>query len=1150
MNTHLISLAAAALAAAAAQEAPVLPEHPRPQLVRKDWANLNGTWGFAFDPDDRGLKDGWAAGPAGAFRQAIVVPFAWQSRRSGVERPDYRGAAWYRRTFDVPKAWRAGGRRVLLNIDRCDYLATAFVNAKEVGRHEGGYTAFSFDVTDALKPEGGNVLVVRVEDFERITQPTGLQGHYTSISGIWGTVWLEAAPPVRILHVAPDRVQVYTPQAGGAFELAAAGEALAGKPDGGWPIFKPTRAGRAGIRWQVPLSASWSDKSWCPAEPALVPLTVTLRPVDGASGDEVATYIAPGGRVRLDFTANPLRRFFHVGGKRLFIRGAGYSARWPATLGTPPSDEAIRRDLDLAKSFGLNALRLEQTVPTHRMLYWADKLGVAVMVDLPSCRAIETAPRQTTLESWGSGIDAVQPDWAYVPKWDDMFLQFIRQHRCAPSLWWVTAWPRPLPVGDAGYEANLLHWMHWRWHNLAGWGRFHAVSWRRNSGRCVQPSWWDVTLESRDYETARQDLKAQLGQDRYRVFEEEVVHRTDQRSECILVGAYGREKWWARDTETATAFIELTGLVRATDYLAGLFWCDLTDTEWEKYGLVAYDRAKKVFDFDRILAGWGWADFFGPTCLVMQGPLLQGLKAGERRVPAAWVVFDHDGEIAQPLKLHWRAVLHDGLGRTRNVLATTIDVRSQPRLSRFRRLTVPAPQIVAPANSGLLVVSVMEPASGAKSAAIFEVKGQDAVPEANQLALQFRPGDFTDARGDFVHDASRTGQEKAAFEGEGYVEYRFILPQTVRRADATAAALIFEAASCAGEGKVDARMPDYPWSRKRNLLQGEDYRVRGAKGLVVHEQPRLGYPQTDATTWPTKLTVTANGVPLGEALLEDDWAGAAGVLSTAVGIDAGSYGRLVKLDVPAEAWQQVLRKAEGGGLALRLAFARPEEAKQGGGLSLYGARMGAHPVAPTLLLTFGEATADLGRSMQLEPVLPRWNRENPYVTRWQVLGPAGKLAAAATRPSAEAGWHQREARVTWFRGWLGRRIKPVTHAMPLVELSVPGRPGPRDNEAVAVAYIHLPADRKVAVWTGSTDVWKLEIERADGKRLPPLGLFHEWQGVVPDARMGVFPLTKGWNELRVWTACRNGSDWQFSVAVTDEKGRTMRDIQFATRPPQ
>ncbi|HVB30830.1 MAG TPA: hypothetical protein VNE60_04810, partial [Gemmatimonadaceae bacterium] len=214
-RTRFAALALAALGAlsapAAAQSAPThirtrwaadvspthpWPEYPRPQLVRRAWANLNGPWQYAITDSGAPRPTHWDG--------KILVPFAVQSQLSGVERAvSDSQALWYQRTFLAPARPRGG--HLLLHFGAVDWDATVWVNGKRVGEHRGGYDPFTLDITDALRGTGPQTLVIRVWDpTDRGEQPRGkqvLRPHsiwYSAVTGIWQTVWLEPVPAAYI----------------------------------------------------------------------------------------------------------------------------------------------------------------------------------------------------------------------------------------------------------------------------------------------------------------------------------------------------------------------------------------------------------------------------------------------------------------------------------------------------------------------------------------------------------------------------------------------------------------------------------------------------------------------------------------------------------------------------------------------------------------------------------------------------------------------------------------------------------------------------------------------------------------------------------------------------------------------------------------
>ncbi|MFN7016829.1 MAG: glycoside hydrolase family 2 protein, partial [Fimbriimonadales bacterium] len=181
-----------------------MAQHPRPDFERREWQSLNGFWEFQFDHKDEGVAQNWHSLPT-PYQRTIRVPYAWESRLSGIGDTTYKGVAWYRREFTLPEKWR--GRRVWLCFGAVDHHAAVWVNGQRVGEHEGGYSEFRFDITPYVRFDRPNTLSVRVEDHTDRETPLGKQvpDWYTSVSGIWQTVWLEAtgAACIRYFKITP-----------------------------------------------------------------------------------------------------------------------------------------------------------------------------------------------------------------------------------------------------------------------------------------------------------------------------------------------------------------------------------------------------------------------------------------------------------------------------------------------------------------------------------------------------------------------------------------------------------------------------------------------------------------------------------------------------------------------------------------------------------------------------------------------------------------------------------------------------------------------------------------------------------------------------------------------------------------------------------
>lgn len=363
------------------------PEYPRPQMVRKDWENLNGLWRYAVTAKDAAQPTSWGEGQ-------ILVPYPIESALSGVMKRVYEtNRLWYQRTFTVPKKWK--GKRVLLNFGAVDWDAKVLVNGKEIGAHQGGYDEFSFDITDALKASGEQEIVVSVWDpADEGPQPRGKQVRnprgiwYTPTSGIWQTVWLEAVEKayIKSLKITPDvdggKVTVVATIAGLEKDMYVAASAYDSRNEvNGLSLQVKNQNGSGTLSLVLPIKDA---KLWSPEKPFLYDLRVELSEYGDIrkSIDKVESYFAmrkismakdEAGRLRLCLNNKP---YFQLG-----PLDQGF---WPDGLYTAPTDEALRYDIEMTKKLGFNMARKHVKVEPDRWYYWCDKLGLLVWQDMPS----------------------------------------------------------------------------------------------------------------------------------------------------------------------------------------------------------------------------------------------------------------------------------------------------------------------------------------------------------------------------------------------------------------------------------------------------------------------------------------------------------------------------------------------------------------------------------------------------------------------------------------------------------------------------------------------------------------------------------------------------------------------------------------------
>ncbi|MDP3967573.1 MAG: glycoside hydrolase family 2 TIM barrel-domain containing protein [Nocardioides sp.] len=360
------------------------PEHPRPQLVRDSWVSLNGWWDHAVRPADAPAPDGQEDhdGP-------IVVPFSPEAvlSRAGREgrplRPDE--VLHYRRRVVVPQRLRTSGHRLLLHFGAVDQTCVVAVDAREVGRHDGGFWPFTIDVTTALVRGFGELTVTVTDPTEHGTGARGKQRlepgriWYPAQSGIWQSVWLESVPAVHVTGVRCDPLLDLDDPAGTAVRITV-------------ETSRPSTArvrvggdGRESVEVVVPSGAPVEvalphARLWSPEDPHLYDVEVVLDPDGDHDGDRVTSYVgirevrvAPDGagvpRILLNGAAYPM-----VG-----VLDQGY---WPDGLLTPPSDAALVHDITAAQELGFTVLRKHVKIEPLRFYHHCDQLGMLVWQDL------------------------------------------------------------------------------------------------------------------------------------------------------------------------------------------------------------------------------------------------------------------------------------------------------------------------------------------------------------------------------------------------------------------------------------------------------------------------------------------------------------------------------------------------------------------------------------------------------------------------------------------------------------------------------------------------------------------------------------------------------------------------------------------------
>ena len=353
----------------------VLPEYPRPQLVRGEWQNLNGLWNYAITEIN-------AAEPS-SFDGEILVPFAIESALSGVQKPlTEKQLLWYERKFTVPSKWMS--QRVMLHFGAVDWSADVYVNGILVGSHTGGFTPFACDITAALKKKGEQKLVVRVWDpTEKGEQPVGKQltklGNiwYTPVSGIWQSVWLEPVSKLNhIVNILPESDLRHSDIIVKTECAKQEGIVTVEVFDNGTKVGEGSAPCGSAVKVHIP-----NAKLWSPNSPFLYDMKISLKE-NGKVVESITSYTAMREVGKMRDQYGHLRATLN--GKPIFMYGPLDQGWWPDGLYTAPTDEALAWDIQFTKDLGFNTIRKHIKVEPARWFYHCDRLGMLVWQDMPS----------------------------------------------------------------------------------------------------------------------------------------------------------------------------------------------------------------------------------------------------------------------------------------------------------------------------------------------------------------------------------------------------------------------------------------------------------------------------------------------------------------------------------------------------------------------------------------------------------------------------------------------------------------------------------------------------------------------------------------------------------------------------------------------
>lgn len=900
-----------------------LPEHPRPDFERSAWINLNGTWAFRFDAEDIGEQQGWSAKET-EFAREITVPFPWGSTLSGV---DSEGdLAWYRREITVPADWK--GQQVYVVVGASDWQTTAWLDGELLGKHRGGYTPFSFNLTPHVQWGKPQTLVFRVDDRPHPFKLEGKQG-YGPAKGIWQTVYLEARPEFHLetLHFVPDidagRVRVrgsvsVPPPAGATLSLRFRTGEVA---DVSRPIDRISRD----FEFDVPIpNARW----WSLDDPFLYEVEAELAA--GDQSDRVNTYF---GMRKISVVNLPGTDFPYIAlnNEPVYIESTLDQAYHPDGFYTWPSDAFMRDEILRTKRLGLNSQRIHVKIDLPRKLYWADKLGVLLMCDVPNSWGqpdpemrfeVETALRGMIRrdfnhpsifswvpfnETWGLFTRQGEGKRAYLPETQEWVASI---YRLAKEL-------DPTRLVEDNSPCNLDH-----------------VETDINSWHAYLPgyAWADhlAQVTGDTFPGSKWNFIGDRVQGRQPLFN----------SECGNVWGYEGS---TGDCDWSWDYHIMMNEFRQHPQVCGWLYTEHHDVINEWNGYYRYDRSDKVTGLGELVSGMTLRDLHGPFYISAGSDLCVDAAPGSRVEIPLWASFMTGSAPDNELVLRIQQYGWDSLGRTWALGHELREVPFKPWMSTALKPL----KLKLPDGRGLMIVAMqLETRAGLPLHRNFTTIRLTDGPlprdatlkfgKARQRVLRFAPASFASADWSLKQWPVLDGL-KVNGAGHGFFEYRLPWPKDQDLAKVVGASLVFEASAKQLFGK------DREGAGEQ---EGDFMRGRGTHDPSLNPN---AYPMTDTVPHPSEVRVRVNGQVVAVEPLPDDPADHRGILSWHAQPrdrrlrEAGSYGYLVNASIPAA----VLRAtADSGEVVIRL------EVDPGfpGGLAIYGENFGRYPVEPALVL--------------------------------------------------------------------------------------------------------------------------------------------------------------------------------------------------------
>lgn len=888
-----------------------LPEHPRPDFERTQWQNLNGLWQFEFDSLDQGISKKWNEGNT-TFAHKITVPFPWGSQLSGVK--DKADIAWYKREITISPEWK--NKRTFITIGASDWQTTVWLDGKLLGTHQGGYTPFSFELTEHLDYGKPQKLVVRADDKRRDFTLYGKQG-YGNARGIWQTVYVEARGKdyVDAVHFIPDidkdqvTVTTYLPT-----EAKTEIKLLVSIKTSTTPITQEViiPKGKDKFRFSIPIP---QPHLWSLEDPYLYEAEIKL------GDDVVKTYF---GMRKISVVNLPGTEFPYIAlnNKPVYLQLTLDQSYHPEGFYTFPTDEFMRKEIELAKSIGLNGIRPHIKSEIPRKLYWADKLGVLVMADLPN--------------SWGD------PDAKMQHEAETTFREMVKRDFNHPSIFsWVLfneTWGLRTHVEENGkrvghYLPETQMWVSSMYYlaksldptrlvedNSICCGAGHTVT-DINSFHDYLPGWeWEDHLKKlteNSFEGSTFQFEAGFKQGK----------QPKINSECGNVWGYEGS---TGDVDWSWDYHRMLNTFRKYPEVAGWLYTEHHDVINEWNGYWRFDRSNKFTGLEELMPGMKLNDLHADVYLSTGNEICKTVAGGEQVKVPLYLSSMTSVDYGKQLKLSYQVTLTNSIGETSLVTQGSLQLEYQPYIQKEVESLV----LQMPNTSGLAILTLQ--VDDSKGTVLhhnfmhFEIISENKLPKTEIISVKPTPNKVEFA-GKIWHVLDGL---KFNGSGSGYVEYVFKLDKTVNQKDIQESYFIAEISS------KELFVKDMDTKEKTDV----DYMLGG---LASPSANFNSYPMTDEKLFPSKVKITVNGETALTATLADDPADHRGVLSWHHQLkdrklrEAGSYGYLTKVPISKKQMQSALAKGE---LTIKI------QTEGAGGIAVYGKSFGRYPLDPSVVM--------------------------------------------------------------------------------------------------------------------------------------------------------------------------------------------------------